>query len=310
MRIIFMGTPDFSVLPLKRLAERKKDEIVAVITNPDKPFGRKQILTPCAVKAAATELGLKVYSYNKIRVEGIEDLKKLAPDIIVTCAFGQILSKDILDIPKFGVINVHASLLPKYRGASPIHYAILNGEEKTGVTIMKTDVGIDTGDILLKEEINIGENETCGELFERLSALGAKLLDSALDLIESGKAKFIPQDEEKATYTKMIKKEDALIDWARSAKDIKNQVRAFNPYPAAYTFLNGEQVKIFDAEVLSGGEKGKAGEIIATKSEFIAYCGDGALKIKSLQKAGGKRMSAEEYLCGNKISSGGKFGNA
>ena len=308
MRIIFMGTPDFSVLPLKSLASRGKDEIVAVITNPDKPVGRKQVLTPCAVKAAAEKLGLKVYSYNKIRVEGVEDLKKIAPDIIITCAFGQILSKEILDIPKYGVINVHASLLPKYRGASPIHYAIMCGEEKTGITIMKTDEGIDTGDILLKEEVKIGENETCGELFERLSVLGADLLDGALDLIESGKAKFNPQDETKATYTKMIKKEDALINWSRSAKDIKNQIRAFCPAPAAYTFYSGEQIKIFEAEVLDGN--GNAGEIIKSDGELVVSCGAGLLKIKSLQKAGGRRMNAAEFLRGNKIPSGGFLGNA
>ena len=308
MRIAYMGTPDFSVLPLRKIAERKNDEIVAVITNTDKPVGRKRVLTPCAVKAAALELGLSVYSYDKIRLEGVSDLKEIAPDIIITCAFGQILSKEILDIPKYGVINVHASLLPKYRGASPIHYAILNGEKTTGITIMKTDVGIDTGDILLKEEVKIGDNETCGELFERLSVLGANLLDNALDLIESGNAVFYPQGESGATYTKMIKKEDALIDWSVSAEQVKNKIRAFNPTPAAYTFYNGEQIKIFQAEIST--ERGKAGEILKSDGELIVACGDGAVAIKSLQKAGGKRMETAEFLRGNKIPSGGNFGNA
>ena len=308
MKIVYMGTPDFSVLPLKKIFDKGEDEILAVITNPDKPVGRKKILTPSPVKTAALDMGLKVFSYNKIRDEGVSDLKTLAPDIIVTCAFGQILSKEILDIPKYGVINVHASLLPKYRGASPIHYAILNGEKTTGVTIMKTDVGIDTGDILLKEEVEIGYNETTGELFERLSKVGADLLISALELIKSEKATFYPQDENVATYTKMIKKEDALIDWSESSDRVKNRIRAFNPSPVAYTFYNGEQIKIFEAEVFDG--KGSAGEIISCEKDLVVACGEGAVLIKTLQKAGGKKMTAAEFLRGNKLPLGGRFNNA
>ncbi|MDY6367864.1 MAG: methionyl-tRNA formyltransferase [Clostridia bacterium] len=308
MRIVYMGTPDFAVLPLKTLLNRKSDQVVAVVTNPDKPVGRKKIITPCPVKVVAKECGVQTFSYNKIRIEGVEDLKRLMPDIIVTCAFGQILSEEILNIPKFGVINVHASLLPKYRGASPIHYAILNGEKTTGVTIMKTDVGIDDGDMLISREIQIVENETCGELFERLSIVGAELLDFAMDLIESGKAKFTPQDSLKATFTKMIRKEDALINWENGAENVKNQIRAFNPSPVAYTFYNGEQIKIYDATVCA--DSGIAGEILCSDGSLIVGCKNGSIKINSLQKSGGKRMSTADFLRGNKISVGEYFKNA
>ena len=188
MKIVYLGTPNFAVAPLMRLIESKKNNIVAVVTNNDKPVGRKGIITPPPVKVLAQKYNIPVYQYDKIRVEGVEDLKNLKPDIMITCAFGQILSKEILDIPRFGVMNIHASLLPKYRGASPIHYAILNGETETGITIMKTDVGIDTGDILISEKIKIGDAETCGELFDRLSNLGADLIEKALDLILDGSA--------------------------------------------------------------------------------------------------------------------------
>ena len=308
MRIVYLGTPDFAVLPLKKIAKRADDEIVAVITNPDKPVGRKRVLTPSPVKSAAIDLGIKVFTYEKIREEGVEDLKSLAPDIMITCAFGQILSQEILNIPKYGVINVHASLLPKYRGASPIHYAILNGEKITGITIMKTDVGIDTGDIMIKEEAKIEDDETCGELFERLSIIGANLLDKSLDIIKSGKAQFVPQNEEEATFTKMIKKEFALIDWNKSNRSVKNQVRAFNPAPVAYTFFGGEQIKIFSVEL--SDKSGKPAQILSCERDLIVACGEGSIIIKSLQKSGGKKMTAEEFLRGNRLPLGGFFANA
>nr|MBO4518298.1 methionyl-tRNA formyltransferase [Clostridia bacterium] len=305
MRVVFLGTPDFAVPPLKALNGLDGVEIVGVVSNRDKPAGRKQILTAPPVKIAARELGLPVFQYDKIRQEGVEDLKKLAPDLMITCAFGQILSQEILDIPKMGVINIHASLLPKYRGASPIHYAILNGEKTTGITIMKTDIGIDTGDILLQKSIDIGEKETCGELFERLSVLGAECVKQAIGLIDSGNAVFEKQDDGKATFTKIIKKEHALIDWKDSAENIVNKVRAFNPAPIAFTLLHGEPFKIYTAE--KADLKGEAGVLLSDK-ELIVGAGDYSVKLVKVCKAGGKPMSAQDFLRGNKLPAGTVLG--
>ena len=302
MRIVYLGTPDFSVEPLKRIVEGGKHQVIAVVCNKDKPVGRKKILTPPPVKVYASEKGIPVFQYDKIRVEGVEDVRNLAPDLMITCAFGQILSKEILDIPKKGVINIHASLLPKYRGASPIHYAILNGETQTGITIMKTDVGIDTGDVLFSKKIDIGENETCGQLFDRLSILGAECIEDALDLIDNDKAIFTPQDDNLATFTKIIVKQDALIDWTKSAKEVFNQVRAFNPSPIAYTFYNGEPFKVYECEICDGN--GKTGEVIANDKQLVIACGKDAVRLKIVQKAGGKPISASDFLLGNKIEKG------
>lgn len=301
-----MGTPDFAVKPLKSLVENlKEDKIVAVICNKDRPFGRKQILTAPPVKEYALKNGIPVLQYDKIRVEGVEDLKNLNPDLVITCAFGQILSKEILDIPKYGVYNIHASLLPKYRGASPIHYAILNGEEKTGVTIMKTDVGIDTGDIIILKETTIKEQETCGELFERLSVIGAELIIEAVNLLKSGTIKFIPQNNDLATLTKIIKKEYALIDFNQDSKSVVDKIRAFNPSPVAYTFFNGQPLKIFKAVKTEG--KGRAGEVISTDKGLEIACKTGAVLVETLQKAGGKQMNSKDFLRGTQIEKGYLF---
>ncbi|MBQ3115705.1 MAG: methionyl-tRNA formyltransferase [Clostridia bacterium] len=305
MRIIYLGTPDFSVLPLKSILDSGKHQVVAVVTNKDKPVGRKKVLTAPPVKVFATEKGIPVYQYDKIRLEGVEDMKKLNPDIMITCAFGQILSQELIDIAKYGVINIHASLLPKYRGASPIHYAILNGEEKTGISIMKTDIGIDTGDVILQKEIEIGREETCGELFERLSVLGAESIIEALSLIESGNVHYQKQDESKATLTKIIKKENALIDWTESAEKICNKVRAFNPAPVAYCMLNGLPFKVYKAEIAH--LKGEAGKILRADSELIIGCGDGSVALKIVQKAGGNAMQIGDFLRGNKFTVGEDF---
>lgn len=304
LKIVYMGTPEFSVLPLKKLIENgDKYKVIAVVTNRDKFVGRKRILTPSPVKTEAIKAGIPVYCYDKIRVEGVEDMKSLAPDIMVTCAFGQILSKEILDIPKLGVINVHASLLPKYRGASPVHFAVLNGEKETGVTIMKTDEGIDTGDMILSEKINIFSDETTGELFERLSILGADLLIKALGLISDGKAIYTPQDNAIATTTKMIKKEMAKIDWNETAENIVNRVRAFLPSPVAYTFYKGLMLKVYKAEKIDGF-CGKCGEVLKSDGELIVSAKNGAVKILTLQKSGGNVLSAADFLRGNRIEKG------
>lgn len=306
MNIVYLGTPNFSVEPLKRIVEDGKHQVIAVVCNKDKPFGRKKVLTPPPVKVFAQSKNIPVYQYDKIRLEGVKDLLNLKPDLMITCAFGQILSKEILDIPKFGVINIHASLLPKYRGASPIHYAILNGETKTGISIMKTDVGIDTGDVLLQKELDILPKETCGELFDRLSMLGADCILSALELIDSKKAEFIKQDDSLATHTKIIKKEDALIDWSKSADFISNQVRAFNPSPVAYTYFNGEPFKVFDCDVVD--EIGDIGQVINSDNNLIVACGNKAVRLNCVQKAGGKPMQISDFLRGNKIDKGFVFG--
>lgn len=308
MKIVYMGTPDFALEPLKALVNSTDFNVIAVVCNHDKPVGRKQILTPPPVKEYASLVGIPVYQYNKIRNEGVEDLRRLNPDVIVTCAFGQILSQEIIDIPKFGVINVHASLLPKYRGASPIHFAILNGEKTTGVTIMKTDAGIDTGDMLISNEIEIGEEETCGELFSRLSVNGAELLIKGLTLIKDGKAQFIPQDNQDATTTKIIRKEMANIDFSKSSEQVVNQIRAFNPSPIAFTFLNGEQFKIYKAKKTNG--KGKVGEIINSTDKLVIACGVDAIEVEIIQRQGGKPLNVKDFLRGNKLVVGEVFSNA
>lgn len=304
MRIVYLGTPDFAVLPLKKLIEFGYD-VVGVVTNKDKPVGRKQILTPPPVKVLALELGLPVFQYDKIRIEGVDDLKALNPDLMITCAFGQILSQEILDIPKLGVINIHASLLPKYRGASPIHYAILNGETKTGVTIMKTDVGVDTGDMISSAQTFIGENETCGELFERLSKIGADLIIETLPSIIDGSAKYIKQDNSQATNTKIIKKEMAKIDWNDLADNIVNKVRAFNPAPIAFCEFEGNPFKIYKAKTVD--KTGQAGKIICADKELIIACGDKAVSLEKVQKAGGKPMCISDFLRGTKLTVGEDF---
>lgn len=299
LNIVYLGTPDFAVKPLAKILDDGRYNVIAVVTNRDKPVGRKQILTPPPVKEFALQRGVKVLQYDKIRLEGVDDLKSLNPDLMVTCAFGQILSEEILNIPKFGVINIHASLLPELRGASPIHYAIKNGYKKTGVTIMKTDIGIDTGDMILKEEIDILENETCGELFERLSDIGAGLIVKALPTIFDGSAKYEKQDDEKATYTKIIKKEMAKIDWNDTAENIVNQVRAFNPSPVAFTFFEGQPFKVYQAKKCE--LKGQPQEILKADTELVIGCKDFSVSLIKVQKSGGKPMPIADFLRGNKL---------
>lgn len=306
MKIVFLGTPDFAVLPLNAVYKKVKGDLIAVVCNKDKPVGRKQVLTAPPTKVFAEQHGIPVFQYDSIRKEGVEDLKRLAPDLMITCAFGQILSQEILDIPTFGVINIHASLLPKYRGASPIQYAILNGETETGITIMKTDIGIDTGDIILQEKIPIESKETGGELFDRLSVLGADCIKKTLDLIYGGNVVYTKQDESNATFTKMIKKEHALIDWSKNSKEIVDLIRAYNPFPVAYTFLFGQPFKIFSAEI--SDLKGNAGEVLSSDGGIVVGTSDGSVVLTKVCIAGGKVMPATDFLRGNKIPTGTKLG--
>ncbi len=303
MKVIFLSTPDFGIKPLEAILN-SRHEVLAVVTQPDKPVGRKAIITPCAVKQYAVSKGLKTLSYNKIRLEGVQDLKSLNADIMVTCAYGQILSREILDIAPHGIINIHASLLPKYRGSSPIQWAIINGDEETGVTIMQTEEGVDTGDIISTAKTKINKGETAGELFERLSILGAELIVKTLDDIENGTVTKIKQNEELATHVKMLKKEDGIIDFTKNASEIVNLINGLNPWPIAYTFLNGKTLKIFNAEVVENN--GKPGEIIKAdiNSGLIIGANNGSLKINELQLEGGKKMSVRDFLIGRKLNVG------
>ena len=301
MRVIFLGTPDFAVLPLKSIIE-SNNEVVAVVTQPDKPVGRKAIITPCKVKEFALSQGLNVLSYEKISRDGIHDLKSLNADIMVTCAYGQILSSEILSLTKHGVINLHASLLPKYRGSAPIQWSIINGDEKTGVTVMQTALGVDTGDILLQREIEISKTETAGELFDRLSKLGADIIVEALSLIERGEITPVKQDESLATHVSMLKKEDGRLDFSKSATSLYNLIRGLNPWPVAFTTYEGKMLKVYSATISNGN--GKSGEVSVSNGEIKVYCGEGALILNDIQLEGSKRMSSKEFLLGRKIPNG------
>lgn len=313
MKIVFMGTPDFSVSSLEKLVN-SSHEVLAVITNVDKRVGRKSEICFSPVKAFAIKNNIPVFQYEKISKEGVEDLKKLNPDVCVTCAFGQILSKEILDVPKFGVINVHASLLPKYRGASPIQHAVLNGDKETGITIMQTETGLDCGDIILQKKTEIFENETSSELFDRLSSFGGECLIEALDLIESGKATFSKQNDEKATFVKQLKKTDGLIDWGFSCEKIHNFVRGMQAWPCAYTFVDGKIMKIFKVKTVEfngENEKFECGQIVSAnpKEGFKVACKDGVVEILELQLEGGKRMDGKSFLLGHSFNVGDRLNN-
>ena len=306
MKIVYLGTPDFAVAPLKKILSMKGVEVIAAVCNRDKPVGRKKILTPPPVKVVAEQFNILVYQYDSIRKEGVEDIKRLAPDLMVTCAFGQILSKEILDVPPLGTLNIHGSLLPLYRGASPVQTALLNGEKETGITIMRTDVGVDTGDVLLKIKTEIGENETAGELFSRLSVIGAEAIEKALTLVAEGRAVFTPQDGASATVTKMIDKAQAFIDFSDTAVNTVNKIRAFNPSPICYTLLNGEPLKIYRARVSDIPEEKladySAGEAILSEGKLIVKNSAGATELIEVQKAGGKAMGITDFLRGNRIA--------
>lgn len=300
MKIVYFGTPDFAVCPLEKIISEGY-EVLAVVTNKDKPVGRKQILTPSPVKQCAIKHGIKVLQYDSVRKEGVSDLTSLNADLFVTCAFGQILSQEILDIPSLYTINIHGSILPLYRGAAPIQRAVIDGKKTTGITIMKTDAGIDTGDILLIKETEISEDETAGELFERLSVLGARAVIEALKIIESGEAVFSKQGKN-YSYAKMIDKTEGKIDFSKSNIEIKNLVRGLNPSPSAYLTFNGDNIKIHKVELCD--KQGLPGEVLSNEKDFIVACGQGSLVIKDLTKQGGKRMNGGDYLRGVKLPLG------
>ena len=301
MRIVFMGTPDFSVPCLMTLLEFPGAEVVGVFTQPDRPRGRGNKLAPSPVKQAALEAGVPVFQPERIRKTGVEDLRALKPDLCVTAAFGQILSKEILDIPPLGNINVHASLLPKHRGSAPIAHAIMAGDRVTGVTTMMMDEGIDTGDMLLRAETKIGESETCGELTERLSLLGAETLRKTLEALEAGELRRIPQDHDAMSYDPMLTKEMGLTDFSGTSEQIRGLVNGLNPWPCVSIPCAEGRLKLLRAAGAEG--EGIPGSILKAdpKEGLVIACGQGAVKILELQAPGGKRMRAEDYLRGHSI---------
>ena len=305
MNVVFMGTPDFAVPSLKAIAQRHN--VLAVFTQPDKPVGRKMVLTPPDVKVCAQELSIPVYQPVKLR-EGDNDkiIRELNPDVIVVVAYGQILPENILNIPKYGCINVHGSLLPKYRGAAPIQWSVLNGDEVTGVTTMYMEKGLDTGDILLTEEYKIGINETAGEVFDNLASLGGELILKTLDYAEKGMLKPVKQDDSLSSYAKMLDKSMCKIDFSKTNKEVHNKVRGLCPWPVASTVFNGKVLKIFETRLADG--KGKPGEVICTNPLTVA-CGEGAVVVNSVQLQGKKRMDSNAFLQGHKINIGAIIGD-
>ena len=326
LKIVFMGTPDFAVESLKKVYEAGH-KIEAVVTNPDRPKGRGMKLIPSPVKVFAEEHELNVLQPQKVRnnLEFIEEIKKIKPDVICVVAYGKILPKELLEIPKLGCINVHGSLLPKYRGAAPIQWAVLNGDEETGITTMYMDVGMDTGDMILKEKVTIGEEETTGELWDRLSEIGGNLLVKTLKLIEEGKAPREKQGEE-YTIAPMLDKEMAKIDWKnKNAVEIKNLVRGLNPIMGAYSYLNGKKVKFWKVKVLSNDELEKdypeikeyeyrlpgleSGTVLLSDSKKGLYikAKNGIIKVLEIQGENARKMTIQEFLRGNSIVAGTIF---
>lgn len=304
MNVVFMGTPEFAVPTLEALV--KEHNVSAVVTQPDKPKGRGKKMMFSAVKEKALEYGLTVYQPEKVKdSDFVQVLKELAPDIMVVVAFGQILSEEILNIPKYGCINVHGSLLPEYRGAAPIQWSIIHGREYGGVTTMYMAKGLDSGDMILKAQEKIRDDDTYGSLYDRLSIIGADLLIKTLELIESGEAPRTPQNEAEATAAPMITREMERINWNDRADNIVNLIKGLNPQPVAHTLLKGEKLKIWFAEKEGNGYTGTPGEIVdVRKKDFVVMTADGAVAVKEVQAQGGKKMTTDAYMRGHAIDKG------
>ena len=307
MRIVFMGTPDFAVPSLQALIDAGHD-VCAVYTQPDKPQGRKQILTAPPVKTLALEHDIPVFQPNTLKNEDEQArLRELAPEVIIVVAYGKLLPKAVIDIPPHGFSNVHGSLLPRWRGAAPIQWAVIAGDEMAGVTTMQMAEGLDTGDMLLTYETKVGEKETAGELFDRLAQSGAELLTQTLVKLDEITPR--PQDDAQSCYAHMLDKQMAVIDWSKSAHEIDCLIRGLNPWPIALTTLSGERLKVFAAEKAAGnGEPGTVLEADPKKGLTVA-CGEGALKLTEIQLVGGKRMKATDFLRGHAIEVGTKLGD-
>ena len=310
MKIVFMGTPDFASGTLEALIAAGH-EITAVYTQPDKPKGRGKEVQMTPVKMVALEHGIPVYQPRRIREAAeVEILRQIPADIFVVAAFGQILSQEILDMPKFGCVNIHASLLPKYRGAAPIQWAVIDGEEKTGITIQQMNAGIDTGDILYVKEYNLDPKETGASLFDKLMVLGAEAIVEALPLIEAGKITPVPQNEAEATHAAKLTKQLGELDFTKSAVVLERLVRGLNSWPSAYTFFRGKQLKIWETEVAEAGQTdAEPGTVIAVDKQSITVAtGEGSLQILELQIEGKKRMACKDFLLGYPVSVGEKLG--
>ncbi len=309
MKIVFMGTPDVAVPALEALV-KGGHQVIAVVTQPDKPKGRGKGMAMPPVKEKAMEFAIPVYQPAKVREEGFfRQMRELSPEVIVVAAFGQILPKAILDLPQYGCINIHASLLPKYRGAAPIQWAIINGEKETGVTTMMMDAGLDTGDMLEKTVVPIEEEETAQSLSDKLSAAGGSLILSTLKKVEEGTLTRTPQRDEESCYAKILQKTLGRIDWNREAKLIERLIRGLNPWPSAYTTLNGKSLKLWKAKALLEEYPGEAGQVVkAVGNELLIKTGKGTLKAEALQLEGKKRMEADAFLRGCPIEEGTRLG--
>ncbi len=305
MNIVFMGTPDFAVASLDRLINDGHN-ISAVFTKVDMPRGRKMVMTPPEVKVFAQSKGLTVYQPKTLRDEEVINIiKSLNPDVIVVVAYGKLLPKEVLDIPPMGCINLHGSLLPKYRGAAPIQWTVLNGDKVGGATTMYMNEGLDTGDMILKYETEVGENETSGELFDRLAVEGADLLSKTLDLLAQGKAERTPQNEDEATYASMLDKTMCIIDWTKSCDEVHNLVRGLNPWPVALTTLDGKRIKVI--ETRKSALSGNAGQVVSVNPLTVA-CGEGSVEILTLQPEGKKAMDSKSFLMGHRLDNTNYFG--
>lgn len=305
MKIVYMGTPAFAVPPLQSLVAAGH-EVLAAVTRTDKPAGRGKTLMQPAVKVAAAQSGVPLLQPKRIRDrESVEDIGRIAPEAIVVAAYGQILPKELLGLPKYGCINIHASLLPAYRGAAPINWAIINGETQTGITIMQMDEGLDTGAILAQESVPIGQDDTAGDLTEKLSALGSWLIVDTLSRIEAGAVTARPQDETRATLAPPLRKEDGLIDWSWDARTIHDRVRGLTPWPGAFSFLDGTLIKILRTAVGDGG--GVPGTLLAQGADLSVATGRGLLRLITLQPAGRRPMSSAEFLRGHRGVNGKRF---
>lgn len=303
MKIVFMGTPEFAVPCLQKIID-EGHEVIGVVTQPDKPKGRGKKLAMPPVKELALKYDIPVYQPLKAREESFVDtLKEMNPELIVVVAFGQILPKSILDIPKYGCVNVHASLLPRYRGAAPLNWVIINGEEKTGVTTMYMDEGLDTGDMILKSEIALDDEITAGELHDKMMIDGAKVLKETIDLIEKCEAPREKQSNEDTCYSPIMNKSLGNIDWNKSAIEIHNLVRGINPWPSAYTTYEGQTMKVWKTKVINKNSDKQPGTIISVDKEGInVSTSEGIVQIKEIQMAGKKRMEVPEYIKGNNIN--------
>ena len=313
MKIVFMGTPDFAVPSLEKLCEADLTDVVGVITQPDRKRGRGQNLQAPPVKEVALDYDVEVYQPQKVTSEeGLDKLKEWDPDLIVVVAYGQILGKEVLELPELGCINVHASLLPKYRGAAPLHRALINGEEVTGITTMEMDEGMDTGDIILQEEVEIIPQDTVGSLHDKLATTGANLLLETLQQIKEGTAPRISQNDEEATYADKVTKSDGEVDWEQSARDIWNLIRGMNPWPGAYTYRKGRLLKLWDSEIYKEEENTDfdPGTVVELDDEqgIIVQTGEGQLLITQLQPANKSRMSTTDYLLGYDVEAGEELG--